>query len=78
MRCFPFSPSEMLPLFPTGQVIGATDRQGGQPRDTAYTPQNLLATLYRLLDIDPATTLPDHGGRPRYLVDDRTLVWELL
>jgi hypothetical protein len=38
----------------------------------------VLATLYHLLDIDPATTLPDHGGRPQYLVDHRRLVSELL
>jgi len=60
-----------------GQVIGATDRHGGQPRGTPYHPQNVLATLYHLLDIDPATTLPDYGGRPQYLVDHRMLVSEL-
>jgi hypothetical protein len=62
----------------TGQVVGATDRHGAQPQGTPYTPQNVLATLYDLLDIDPATTLPDHSGRPQYLVDHRTLVAELL
>jgi uncharacterized protein (DUF1501 family) len=53
----------------TGQVVGATDRHGAEPRGTAYTPQNVLATLYHLLDIDPAATLVDHSGRPQYLVD---------
>jgi hypothetical protein len=61
-----------------GQVIGETDRHGGQPRGTSYNPQNLLATLYHLLEIDPATTLPDHSGRPQYLVDHRTRISELL
>src|SRR5262249_21537368 len=28
----------------TGQVVGATDRHGGQPRGTPYHPQNVLAT----------------------------------
>jgi hypothetical protein len=64
--------------FRTGQVIGATDRHGGESRGTPYNPQNLLATLYHLLDIDPATTLPDLSGRPQYLVDHRTRIAELL
>jgi hypothetical protein len=54
-----------------GQVIGATDQHGGRPKGRAYTPQNVLATLYHVLGIDPATTLPDHQGRPVYLLDDR-------
>jgi hypothetical protein len=62
----------------TGQVIGGTDRHGAQPQGIPYTPQNVLATLYHLLDIDPATVIPDHSGRPQYLVDHRTFVAELL
>jgi len=61
-----------------GQVVGATDARGEAPKGQAYTPQNVLATLYRVLGIDPATTLPDHQGRPVYLLDDREPVAELL
>ncbi len=61
-----------------GQVIGATDSRGENPRGKAYTPQNVLATLYHVLGIDPATTLPDHQGRPVYLLDDREKVAELV
>jgi uncharacterized protein (DUF1501 family) len=64
--------------FRTGQVIGATDPRGELPKGQPYTPQNVLATLYRHLGIDPATTLPDHTGRPMYLLDDREPVRELL
>jgi hypothetical protein len=60
-----------------GQVIGATDARGESPRGGAYTPQNVLATLYHVLGIDPAATLPDHQGRPVYLLDDRRKVAEL-
>ena len=35
-----------------------------------YGPQNVLATLYRHLGIDPEQTLPDQGGRPMHLLDD--------
>ena len=61
-----------------GQVIGATDARGENPRGHAYTPQNVLATLYHVLGIDPLTTLPDHQGRPHYLLDDRAKVAELI
>lgn len=61
-----------------GQVIGATDPRGENPRGRAYTPQNVLATLYHVLGIDPATTINDHQGRPIYLLDDRERVAELL
>ena len=40
--------------------------------------QNVLATLYHVLGIDPLTTLPDHQGRPIYLLDDREKVAELV
>lgn len=62
----------------TGQVVGATDARGENPQSQAYTPQNVLATLYRVLGIDPVTTLPDHQGRPIYLLDDRQPVTELV
>ena len=62
----------------TGQVIGATDARGENPQGRAYTPQNVLATLYHVLGIDPLTTLPDHQGRPMYLLDDREKIGELV
>lgn len=62
----------------TGQVVGATDARGENPLGSAYTPQNVLATLYRILGIDPATTLTDHQGRPVYLLDDTRPVAELV
>jgi len=64
--------------FQMGQVIGRTDKLGERPVGNTYTPQNRLATLYRALGIDPATTLPDHTGRPRHLLDDGESIKELL
>jgi uncharacterized protein (DUF1501 family) len=61
-----------------GQVVGATDARGERPLGQPYTPQNVLATLYGVLGIDPATTLPDHTGRPIYLLDDRRKIEELV
>jgi hypothetical protein len=62
----------------TGQVVGATDARGERPKERAYTPQNVLATLYHVLGIDPATILLEHQGRPIYLLDDREKVAELV
>ena len=64
--------------FQAGQAIGTTDAQAGQSTGTPYTPSNVLATLYRHLGIDPATTIPDYNGRPMHVLDDREPVRELL
>src|SRR5437667_3089458 len=61
-----------------GQYVGATNSGGEYPITRAYTPQNVLATLYHVLGIDPSATIPDHNGRPQYLLDDRDLVNELI
>ena len=63
--------------FKMGQVIGETDSHGGRSKVRPYTPANVLATMYGHLGIDPAVTLPDHLGRPMYVLDDREPVKEL-
>jgi hypothetical protein len=53
-----------------GQVIGATDRLGGEPVERPVHFGEVLSTLYRQLGIDAnATTLRDLAGRPQYLSD---------
>lgn len=47
-----------------GQVIGATNRRGEYPDDRPLTPQDLLATIYRHLGIDPRAEFHDLAGRP--------------
>ncbi len=64
--------------FKTGQSIGETDTHAERPKTRPYSPQNLLATLYQFLGIDPALTIPDTSGRPMYLLDDREVVRELV
>ncbi len=63
--------------FRTGQVIGKTDRQGGEAIDVPYTPGNVLASLYRHLGIDPSISFPDFNQRPMHVLDDREPVREL-
>ena len=55
----------------TGQVIGATDRLGGEAADRPVTFPEVFATLYRNLGIDLLTRpgLVDFRGRPHYIVD---------
>jgi hypothetical protein len=63
----------------TGQVIGSTNRLGEVPKDRPVHYQNVFATLYRQLGIDPAnTTVADQAGRPQYLIDHRDPVDELI
>jgi hypothetical protein len=61
-----------------GQVIGATTARGERSKGIPYTPQNVLATLYYALGIDPVTTINDQTGRPIYLLDDREKITELV
>jgi uncharacterized protein (DUF1501 family) len=57
--------------FKTGQVIGATDRLGGEAVERPVSFPEVFATLYHALGIDTArTTLRDLSGRPHYLVAD--------
>ena len=55
-----------------GQVIGATDRLGGEATERPVDFQEVFATLYNHLEIDTRTaTVNDLSGRPRYLVDEQ-------
>ncbi len=54
----------------TGQAIGTTDRWAGEAADRPVHFQEIHATLYHNLGIDPHTAqLTDLSGRPHYLVD---------
>ena len=61
-----------------GQVIGATDSQGAYVAAAPYQPQNVLAMVYRHLGIDPSLTFVDYTGRPRYILEERGLIGELI
>jgi hypothetical protein len=54
---------------PGGTVHGASDAKGAYPADKPITPADLAATVYRLLGIDPGTTLLDAEGRTHRLCD---------
>jgi hypothetical protein len=63
----------------TGQVIGATDRLGGEPIDRPVQFGEVFATLYHNLGIDVnKATITDLSGRPQYLVDGCQPMQELI
>ena len=62
-----------------GQVIGATDKTASEVTDRPIHYQDVIATLYHNLGIDPATdTITDLSGRPRQLVEQGVPIRELV
>ena len=53
-----------------GQVIGSTDRLGGEADSRPVRFGEVFASLYKNMGIDASTTaLNDLSGRPQYLVE---------
>jgi hypothetical protein len=63
---------------PMGQVIGATDSRAEMSKNGKFSFQNIMATIYRVLGVEPDTKLPDFSGRPQYLLDDWEPIRELV
>jgi hypothetical protein len=47
-----------------GQVIGRSDRIGAYPATVPYSPDDVGATVYHVLGVDPATEVRDRQARP--------------
>jgi len=60
-----------------GLVVGETDSRGERAKTGATTFQNVIATIYTILGIDPKATLSDFTGRPQFLLDDTKPIKEL-
>jgi uncharacterized protein (DUF1501 family) len=61
-----------------GQIVGETDARGERAKGKPLTPQDVLATMYHVLGIDPALTFVDHSGRPRSVLDHGEKIEALL
>ena len=61
----------------TGQVIGSTNNKGEHPVDRPLSPNDLWATVYRHLGIDPEWTFPDLSGRPMSILPHGKVIDEL-
>lgn len=62
---------------PGGQVIGATDRVGGEVVDQPHTPQDYAETVYRKLGIDTSKRLLGPGERPIDFTEEGRAIPEL-
>jgi Protein of unknown function (DUF1501) len=47
-----------------GQVIGASDKTGAYPKTPPIAPDDVAATVYRVLGVDPASEVIDRQNRP--------------
>lgn len=63
----------------TGQTIGSTNRLGEFAKDRPVPIQEVIATIYHNMGIDPNLPwLRDPTGRPQFLIDERVPLPELL
>ncbi|MCC6508256.1 MAG: DUF1501 domain-containing protein [Pirellulaceae bacterium] len=60
-----------------GQVIGASERDGGSIRERPVRPGDLAATLYQYFGVPLETQYIDHRGRPRNVVENGEPIAEL-
>ena len=56
--------------FRHGQIIGATENDGGQIKHRPVTPGDLAATIYRHMEVPLQTTYTDAQGRPHFAVQE--------
>ena len=61
-----------------GEVVGATNSKAEYPVERPLHPQDLLATIYRHLGIDPRTEVLDAAGRPHALLKSGEPIRELI
>jgi uncharacterized protein (DUF1501 family) len=61
-----------------GQVIGESDAKGEGPKDKAITPDDVAATFYHSLGIDPRKEYHTPTGRPVMIVRYGTPIKELI
>lgn len=60
-----------------GQVIGATDKQGGTIAERPVTPGDLAATIYKHMGVPLMATYEDTRGRPNFIVENGSPINEL-
>jgi uncharacterized protein (DUF1501 family) len=61
-----------------GIVVGGSDARAEKPAESPYGPEDLAATMYRLLGIDPEQEFYTPEGRPVKIVNQGRLIRELI
>ena len=59
-------------------MVGQSYHKAEYPKSTPITPQDLIATIFHVLGIDPAIQLVDSSGRPVSVIHDGQPIRELL
>jgi hypothetical protein len=61
-----------------GQMVGSTDPRAEYPRTRAASPQDMLATMYHVLDIDYRHEFREGGQRPIPILNEGKPISELI
>ena len=61
-----------------GQVVGESDANAEQPKDHPITPDDVAATFYKSMGIDPTKEYKTPGGRPVMITRYGNVIPELL
>jgi hypothetical protein len=61
-----------------GQVVGESAPKADVPKSAPITPQDLMATVFHVLGIDPQVQFIDSFGRPKYMVETGKVIRELV
>ncbi len=64
--------------FQHGQVIGATEADGGSILERRVTPGDLAATIYHHMGVPLNTHFADPSGRPRPIIESGNVIRELI
>src|SRR5262245_31214046 len=61
-----------------GQVVGESAPKCDMPKSKPIRPQDLMATVFHVLGIDPHTQFVNNAGRPVYMIEDGRAIAELV
>ena len=61
-----------------GQVIGESADRADVPKTTPITPQDVLATIFQVLDFDRRIQFSNQAGRPTYMIENGRPIDELV
>ncbi len=61
-----------------GQVIGESAEKVDVPKTTPITPQDLMATVFHVLDFDKRIQFTNQAGRPTYMIENGRPIEELI
>jgi hypothetical protein len=64
--------------FAEGNVVGRSDRIGGEVAENPFSPKDVVATVFHLLGIDPQREIHDREGRPHLIGGNGRVRSELL